>query len=121
MAKFTDEKLPDKQSGSRSLGGYSNGGVALRAHHRLLVAPRRVARCRLWERKASGSKPDFTEVPPCMWACLRLSHTQWIKRPTVCVLRKLENGVSAQVSSLSALWHMSIEGYRCGGKRCKYD
>ncbi|GBO24401.1 hypothetical protein AVEN_183001-1 [Araneus ventricosus] len=31
MVKFTDEKLPDKQAGSPSLGGYSNGGVTLRA------------------------------------------------------------------------------------------
>ncbi|GBM85306.1 hypothetical protein AVEN_199921-1, partial [Araneus ventricosus] len=31
MVKFTDEKLPDKQAGSPSLGGYINGGVTLRA------------------------------------------------------------------------------------------
>ncbi|GBN68307.1 hypothetical protein AVEN_81763-1 [Araneus ventricosus] len=30
--EFTDEKPPYKQAGSRFPGGYSNGGVALRAH-----------------------------------------------------------------------------------------
>ncbi|GBM31225.1 hypothetical protein AVEN_193354-1 [Araneus ventricosus] len=38
--ELTDEKLPDKYGGSRFPGGYSNGGVALRAHLRWRVVPR---------------------------------------------------------------------------------
>ncbi|GBL98709.1 hypothetical protein AVEN_8613-1 [Araneus ventricosus] len=40
-----------------------------------------VVRSRLRSRRASGSKSDSTEDPPCMWACCTPNPTPWIKRP----------------------------------------
>ncbi|GBM55142.1 hypothetical protein AVEN_207026-1 [Araneus ventricosus] len=55
-----------------------------------------VLRSRLWGRRASGSKPDSTEDPPCM------EHAKsylGAKRPPVGVARKFEERAPDQASS----------------------
>ncbi|GBO16414.1 hypothetical protein AVEN_117026-1, partial [Araneus ventricosus] len=45
----------------------------------------------LRSRRATGSKPDSTENPPCMWAQGALNLTR-LKRPFAGVVQKFEEG-----------------------------
>ncbi|GBL92093.1 hypothetical protein AVEN_102634-1 [Araneus ventricosus] len=103
----TDEKLPNKKAGSRLPGGYSNGGVALRANLRLRVAPRKLVLQSWCEVMTTSQQTCFVSgsvdyaLLPCRKFAAKLPHQ-------VCHDKLISRKIKLAAST-DAIWNLTVE------------